>query len=662
MSNIWEVLLQSINLSIAALILLIVKAALQDKLSPRWQYGVWSVLALRALWPVSMERSLFFKLPLWIEVWKSRAEYSRDSVLASAWEPLTPRHGLPEISALPRSLTDWLFAIYCLGVLIFLLWHLVSYIRLRCLLRLGGAPSPELSSLLDSVCRRHALRPCPVVTLPGLDSAFVCGVIRPVLAVPESGIPDEKVLLHELLHLRHRDVLQNVFWLLLRALHWFNPLLIPVWNRIGSDLEALCDQRVLERLEGEERRDYGLVLLSMASKKYARAPGTSSISNGADNISLRIEAIARFKKYPAGMALVSVCAGVLLCFSMLCGTAIAYSGADYYPNDSRQLDRAMAVARLRRCSTPDAAVDTYAKALLCQNAVYLAVCTPLDTHQSLAQEMLSGSDYLINSSLYTIDMNHASFENADSFSVYALSPQPDGTYTAAIAFPLDYYRDESGTPLVDDRGGPIPGALHVFVTVYWADGGWVVRDEGDWSFVPSSESATSLLASTYPNQHVYSGTGVHGSVTVTLGSRLSASESGSAPWWQSDTAIDSDLVYNYAQLVLSVDYDLRTRDLSQAPAYGSCAAVEVCALSSPEDVPAFWDEPYKDCTSRFDAENGHIYVQEACHVNWNERVTESSLGTYPVGSPALEAPWGYAVRIYWDNELVEEFIIGEVSR
>ena len=46
MHNIWEFLLQTLSVSAAAALLLIVKALLADKLPPRWQYGVWAVLAL----------------------------------------------------------------------------------------------------------------------------------------------------------------------------------------------------------------------------------------------------------------------------------------------------------------------------------------------------------------------------------------------------------------------------------------------------------------------------------------------------------------------------------------------------------------------------------------------------------------------------------------
>lgn len=52
--------------------------------------------------------------------------------------------------------------------------------------------------------------------------------------------------------------------------------------------------------------------IAAVAEKYARAPGTSSMANGGKNIQRRIESIARFKRYPAGMALVSACAAVTL--------------------------------------------------------------------------------------------------------------------------------------------------------------------------------------------------------------------------------------------------------------------------------------------------------------------------------------------------------------
>ena len=167
--------------------------------------------------------------------------------------------------------------------------------------------------------------------------------------------------------------------MLIRALHWCNPFMHYVLDLVGNDLESLCDQRVLERLEGEERREYGAILLGMANAKYARAPGTSSISNGGKNISRRIAAIVRFKLYPRGMALASVCIAVVLATPLLLGTASADIG-HMYPNELDGLDRRLAAARTTRCRTPAAALDTYAKGLIYDNGVFLAAASPFEKH------------------------------------------------------------------------------------------------------------------------------------------------------------------------------------------------------------------------------------------------------------------------------------------
>ena len=46
MQDIWGFLIQTLTASGAAVLLLVVKAVFRDKLSPRWQFGVWGVLAL----------------------------------------------------------------------------------------------------------------------------------------------------------------------------------------------------------------------------------------------------------------------------------------------------------------------------------------------------------------------------------------------------------------------------------------------------------------------------------------------------------------------------------------------------------------------------------------------------------------------------------------
>ena len=335
MVNLWSVLAQTLALSVAAAVLLAAKRLFLDKLSPRWQYGVWAILALRALLPAGLlgrtlvpgGRAVLEAARLQVELPLSSAltdPYGVTEVLAPV--PLFPR-GLPA----PGSITDALFYLYAAGVLLLALWFFLSYARLRAAIRRGLSPAPEVLAQVEGVAARYGLKaPRLVAVLPGLESAFVCGPLRPVLALPDRPV-DDKVLLHELLHLRHGDVWAGVGVCALRCLHWCNPLIWYCCDRMQNDCEALCDQRVLERLEGEERRAYGVILLSMADGRYARAPGTSSMANGGRNIKARIQAIARFRRYPAGMALASGCVAAVLALTCLGGV----SGAAEVPGGDR---------------------------------------------------------------------------------------------------------------------------------------------------------------------------------------------------------------------------------------------------------------------------------------------------------------------------------------
>lgn len=397
MTNIWGFLIQTLEVSAAAGFLLILKELLSDKLSPRWQYGIWSVLLLKAVLPAGIfGYFLSFQLASLVQALKTMTELSLESAFTTAYSGIGEmEHVLPYIAGTPTSFTDWLFIAYLAGVIFFGARYVVQYGRLRRLLRKSAPVTENLQQKINETAERYGLKPCRAVYVPGISSAFVCGIFSPVLAVPEgSEAMDEKILLHELLHLRSKDALQTVAWTALRVLHWCNPFLWYVTARIGNDMESLCDQRVLEKLEGEERRAYGRVLLSMTNDAYARAPGTTSISNGGKNIARRIKAIAHFKKYPKGMAVVSICIGLCLTASVVIGDrSWAFSQDELQgERDSWSYRAAMADASVKRCGTVAGAVDTWVKGVVFHNPVYVAAATA-EERQAAVEEAMEQSSW-----------------------------------------------------------------------------------------------------------------------------------------------------------------------------------------------------------------------------------------------------------------------------
>lgn len=473
MVNLWSVLAQTLALSVAALVLLAAKRLFLDKLSPRWQYGVWAILALRALLPAGLlGRTLVPGGRVVLEAARLQVELPLSSVLTDPYgvtEVLAPVPLFPFGLPVPGSITDVLFYVYAAGVLLLALWFFLSYARLRAAIRRGLSPAPEVLAQVEGVAARYGLKaPRRVVVLPGLESAFVCGPLRPVLALPDRPV-DDKVLLHELLHLRHGDVWAGVGVCALRCLHWCNPLIWYCCDRMQNDCEALCDQRVLERLEGEERRAYGVILLSMADGRYARAPGTSSMANGGRNIKARIQAIARFRRYPAGMALASGCVAVVLALTCLGGTG----GAVEVPGGTDRGALALAQAQLNRPTTVAGALDTYAKALLSDSPLYYAMVLPEEGREAVWKDTLVPYQEveLEDSPFWTLGFHwHRPAWQAE-WSVMNLLPDGAEGYTGTLFF----------SPLSEDN---TYGIVYQQVAVRPDGDFWTVEPLGDLTVRP----------------------------------------------------------------------------------------------------------------------------------------------------------------------------------
>ena len=472
MTDLWSFLLQTLTATGAAAFLLIVKELFRDKLSPRWQFGIWGLLALVLLWPAGRGgRYVLLNWPLWLETLKTAltGDYSLIRVVA----PIP----LPAPLGGPQTPLDVLYLVYVAGVVVLLVWYALTYLRLRLALRRG---SPADDAQLRRVAAQYDLPLCRAVEVEGLPSAFVCGVVRPVLALPAGQAVDDKVLLHELLHLKYHDAAWGLLICLFRCLHWCDPLLWYCADRAGNDAEALCDQRVLERLEGEERRDYGIILLSMASGRYARAPGTSSMANGGRNIRERIEAIARFKRYPAGMALASVCVALVLLFPLVLGQGQTLAKANGLGHsDELEFHTAMASARLTPCTTAAGALDAYGKAVIEQNGIYRALCAPIDQQAELAAQMESfahGPDNWVHEHWESGLPGYP--DQAAGYFLYNLT-ETDGGYTAVVVFPLQLaYLDGPDAPPVRESEEGYAYAAWQAVRAERQGDRWVVLPQG----------------------------------------------------------------------------------------------------------------------------------------------------------------------------------------
>lgn len=163
---------------------------------------------------------------------------------------------------------------------------------------------PSAHALLDQmrermgVRRRVALLETTAVTSPAL-----CGLIRPRLLLPPGLVGRftaaelRFVFLHELAHLKRRDIAVNWLTTLLQVVHWFNPLLWLAFHRMRADGELACDAAALRAAAEGENHAYGQTIIKLleGAVRPAMLPGVVGILEDRGQIRQRIRMIARFR-------------------------------------------------------------------------------------------------------------------------------------------------------------------------------------------------------------------------------------------------------------------------------------------------------------------------------------------------------------------------------
>lgn len=667
MTNIWAFFIQTFTVSVVAIGIIVLKRLLQDKLTPRWQYGVWGILALRILLPVNISKNVIVPIPLWIEMLKASVEKHMNSSFTEVYVPATIKHVVAYWEQIPTSFTDWLFIIYAIGVLVCLGMYAFSYLRLRKIVKRGKPISHELGMKLQRVCDTYQLKSCKAVMIEGLTSAFVCSGIYPILALPEE--VDEKVILHELLHLKYHDELQSIFWCVLRCLHWCNPLLQWVFCQIENDMETLCDQRVLERLEGEERREYGMILLGMANEKYARVPGSSSISNGGKFIAQRIEAIVRFKKYPKGMAIVSICSVIIMFVPTIIGYArdVSASGENPYNiGPVNELKTAMAHARLDRCETMAGALDTYAKGLAYENGLYIAIASPYEKHEKLESQMRKnaledgwGANYLDNGEYLDciLSTGSAGFFGA-SYGIYNIRKSADGKYLAYLRFGIYNLIREDGT-IYEAEENPYNGGMVLIPVKVWQEDGWVVEEAGERVVLAAGDFyAIYEYTDLIPEKAEFQAVGETGTVRIFVQSEHHIGENRAS--LRSSNLTDSlDLDAEFADEAphYKVEYTYHENSKGELPK--KIVGIQIAELQSVEEEVIFEEkENVKQGESH--SYSGQTWIIKSVHEAKRKVEDYGDTGDLYFDEILSGIPVAYKVRITWDDEVVEELLLEEV--
>ncbi|MDW7650025.1 MAG: M56 family metallopeptidase [Bacillota bacterium] len=275
--------------TVVALFILVIKKAVNKKLNAQWHYLLWIILIFKLLVPYGPESavSLFNAVPDTVR--QNPVEFvnpappgtDRNIINETPAAPLQPTYpGDADVTA-PAAFDsqEMLSYAWAAGGVMMLCWLVFTYLTLQRKLRFGRLPADERIVRIFNECRvRMGVgKNINLILHERISTPSVLGLTRPRILLPPAmqELDDTQlqyILLHELAHLRRRDLFVNYLLLAVQVVHWFNPVMWYCFRRIREDMEVATDECVLSFLETGEHRAYGRTLLAVLERFSTPAP------------------------------------------------------------------------------------------------------------------------------------------------------------------------------------------------------------------------------------------------------------------------------------------------------------------------------------------------------------------------------------------------------
>ena len=355
---------------IAAVVILLVKvlaALLKGKVSARWKYVIWLIVAVSLTVPLQLPADLSvvaFNVPQY-------RTYDRQNLNPNGSMVGTENQGnrlqnLENMQSLNKNTQNssenssqkvpvmrdsgrWMgiaaviFTAVWLVVAILKLTgeFLAYYLSMKELERMSLLVSDPVSiQMYREVCQRKHVRRIPELRQnAGLTTPLLAGLFHTKLYLPATGYSAEErklIFYHELTHYNHRDLWYKMFLRICASIYWFNPFLLLMLKEADKDIENLCDTDVIHRVSLEENRLYRQLLLRTVAMDNQVPYVSASLNDSGMVFKDRILYMLNIRKFRRGLL-----PGILMAV-LLVGGNLAFSVSAEAPEETGKTEQAEA--------------------------------------------------------------------------------------------------------------------------------------------------------------------------------------------------------------------------------------------------------------------------------------------------------------------------------
>lgn len=172
--------------------------------------------------------------------------------------------------------------------------------------------------------KRVGFEKCKKISTPVVVGIFHISILIPDME--NNGDELRYILRHEMTHIKHHDMKAKILFVIIKCIHWFNPLIQIMTKSVFCDIELICDDEVVKTMERNQRIQYNETILKVARKQSAyddveKVVFSLGLLEGKRDLKERMLNIMNMKAKKKGY-IIALC----LCFTAVAGGSLVACG------------------------------------------------------------------------------------------------------------------------------------------------------------------------------------------------------------------------------------------------------------------------------------------------------------------------------------------------
>lgn len=204
-----------------------------------------------------------------------------------------------------------IWGIWILGFIIQLMKYLLSYKQHYNLIRQAAALNHEKKNLIRPLLKQYSSKKIEVAIISEPISPAICGIIHPILVMPDYDFSNEDldlIIKHEMTHYVKHDMITKTVLDICTCFYWWNPIMYLLRNRFFLIIEIANDLSIITNKDYIYQYKYMQCLIKCSKYcsdkikvKESNVVTTIPFIKNVTHLKIRISEMIQYKKRKLGV-------------------------------------------------------------------------------------------------------------------------------------------------------------------------------------------------------------------------------------------------------------------------------------------------------------------------------------------------------------------------